>query len=102
MANRKPVPWNSYECTGYDNVADKFVACMKHEGSHSITSEDCDNLLSLQSAHATLSADNARLREALEEIAGRGPIKGYGSPFAVLLRLVGTQSIARAALAKGD
>jgi hypothetical protein len=68
MANRKPAPWNSYECTGYDNVADKFVACIKHEGSRSITSEDCDNLLSLQSAHDSLSAENAMLREALASL----------------------------------
>ena len=49
----------------------------------------------------TLSADNAMLREALEEIAERGPIDGYSAPSAILLRLVGSQSVARAALAKG-
>ena len=50
----------------------------------------------------TLSAENAMLREALEEIAERGPIDGYSAPSAILLRLVGSQSVARAALAKGE
>ena len=97
MANRKPVPWNSYECTGYDNVADKFVACMKHEGSHSITSEDCDNLLSLQSAHATLSAENAMLREAMDRIASV-----YSCKTGQHIKDECPCCIACAALAKGD
>lgn len=37
---------------------------------------------------------------ALEEISERGPVPGYGAPSALMLRLVGTQSIARAALNK--
>ena len=37
----------AYDRTGYANVADKFVTCVQREGSHSITSDDCDNLLSL-------------------------------------------------------
>lgn len=38
------------------------------------------------------------LINALEEIADRGPVPGYGSESALRLRLVATQSIARAAL----
>ncbi len=103
MANRKPVPWNSYECTGYDNVADKFVACMKHEGSHSITSEDCDNLLSLQSAHATLSAENAMLREELKHLISIFGCQNAVDPGDDLSGDCKACSvcIARAALAKG-
>lgn len=63
-----------YSRTGYSNVADKFVTCVQREGSHSITSDDCENLLALQDAHTALtsevgvlSAENARLREALDE-----------------------------------
>jgi len=48
----------AYDRTGYANVADKFVTCVQREGSHSITSDDCDNLLSLL-------AQCAALREAL-------------------------------------
>ncbi len=38
------------------------------------------------------------LLAALGEIAERAPVPGYGSAGALLLRLVGTQTIARAAL----
>ena len=48
----------AYDRTGYANVADKFVTCVQREGSQSITSDDCDNLLSLL-------AQCAALREAL-------------------------------------
>jgi hypothetical protein len=40
------------------------------------------------------------LLAALEEIATRGPVPGYDSASALRLRLVATQSIARAAIAK--
>lgn len=46
----------------------------------------------------TLLAERDKLRAALAEIAERGPVNGYGSRDAVLLRLVATQSIARDAL----
>ena len=102
MANRTQGPWKSYECTGYDNVADKFVACTKHEGSYSITSEDCDNLLSLQSAHETLSAENARLREALAKCITDHGATGYTNNVVYgRRRLDAISETARAALAKG-
>jgi len=47
---------------------------------------------------ARYNAEHA-LRKALEEIADRGPVAGYNSAGALKLRLVATQSIARAALA---
>ena len=37
----------AYDRTGYANVADKFVICVQREGSFSITTEDCRNLLAL-------------------------------------------------------
>jgi len=48
------------------NVADKFVTCVQREGSHSITSDDCDNLLSLLAQCAAL---REALRDALMSIA---------------------------------
>jgi hypothetical protein len=42
------------------------------------------------------------LLAALKEIAERGPVDGYGSADALRLRLVATQSIARAAIAKAE
>ncbi len=48
----------------------------------------------------TLRAERDKLRAALEDIAQRGPVPGYGSASALLLRLVGTQSTARAALGR--
>ena len=74
----------------------------KHTPSSTCPGHPFDPTLCVACENDALTAENTMLREALEEIAGRGPIKGYGSPSAVLLRLVGTQSIARSALAKGD
>lgn len=51
-------------------------------------------------ANARLIAAAPEMFEALQEIANRGPVDGYGSASALRLRLVGTQSIARAILAK--
>lgn len=45
---------------------------------------------------------NEELLAALKEIAERGPIDGYSSAGALRLRLVATQSIARAAIAKAE
>lgn len=45
-----------------------------------------------------LRAEVSKLRAALTEIAQRGPVEGYSSRDAILLRLVATQSIARDAL----
>lgn len=54
------------------------------------------------SADARLIAAAPALYVALEEISERGLVEGYGSPNALRLRLVATQSIARAALALVD
>lgn len=51
-------------------------------------------------ANALLLAASKGLFEALQEIAERGPVDGYNSANALRLRLVATQSIARAAIAK--
>jgi hypothetical protein len=51
-------------------------------------------------ANARLIAAAPTMMEALEEIANRGPVEGYESVAALRLRLVATQSIARAAMAK--
>jgi hypothetical protein len=48
--------------------------------------------------NAALIARIAELEAALREIAGRGPVDGHASADALRLRLVGSQSIARAAL----
>ena len=45
-----------------------------------------------------LTARIAELEAALREIAARGPVAGHASADALRLRLVGSQSIARAAL----
>lgn len=45
--------------------------------------------------------DNEMLK-ALKEIAARGPVEGYSSAGALLLRLTATQAIARAAIAKAS
>jgi len=50
-------------------------------------------------ANARLIAAAPAMLAALEDIAGRGPVPGYGSAGALLVRLAGIQSIARAALA---
>ena len=44
----------AYDRTGYANVADKFVTCVQREGSFSITTEDCRNLLALISERDAL------------------------------------------------
>ncbi len=49
--------------------------------------------------YANLEARVAQLEAALAEIAERGPVIGYSSGNALRLRLIGSQSIARAALA---
>ena len=54
MTARKRTADAAYDRTGYANVADKFVTCVQREGSHSITSDDCDNLLSLLAQCAAL------------------------------------------------
>lgn len=53
----------------------------------------------VQEANARLIAAAPVLLAALQEIAERGPVEGYGSPSALRLRLVATQSIARNAIA---
>ena len=78
------------------NVADKFVTCVQREGSHSITSDDCDNLLSLL-------AQCAALREAL-----RAMLNTYAPLAAETVVLEGEHALhsavrqARAALALAD
>ena len=85
----------AYDRTGYANVADKFVTCVQREGSHSITSDDCDNLLSLL-------AQCAALREALQIFIGAA------SAFSPALHgedykgLRDANAIARAALVLAD
>jgi len=60
----------AYDRTGYANVADKFVICVQREGSFSITTEDCRNLLALIS-------ERDALREALRNcINHAGPCAG--------------------------
>jgi len=44
----------AYDRNGYANVADKFVTCVQREGSFSITTEDCRNLLALISERDAL------------------------------------------------
>ncbi len=51
-------------------------------------------------AHAKAIGALPELVAALRDISERGPIEGYGSQSALMLRLAGTQSIARSALAK--
>jgi hypothetical protein len=51
-------------------------------------------------ANARLIAAAPELLEALREIADRGPVPGYGRADALRLRLIATQTIARAAIAK--
>lgn len=59
--------------------------------------ENQDNA-DLVAAAPALLRECDKLREALREISTRGPVEGYRSKSALMLRLVGTQSIARAAL----
>jgi hypothetical protein len=51
-------------------------------------------------ADAALIATAPELLTALREIAERGPVDGYTSAAALRLRLMGIQTIARAAIAK--
>jgi len=76
------------------NVADKFVTCVQREGSHLITSDDCDNLLSLL-------AQCAALREALRACITDEGAHCYqtGSVHAFDCRIKGINAEARAALA---
>jgi hypothetical protein len=60
--------------------------------------DDCRE--TFEASVARLKAQNAVLLEALKEISQRGPVIGYGSADALRLRLVATQSIARAAIAQ--
>ena len=87
----------AYDRTGYANVADKFVTCVQREGSHSITSDDCDNLLSLL-------AQCAALREALRACITDEGAHCYqtGSVHAFDCRIKGINAEARAALAIVD
>ena len=48
----------------------------------------------------TVDVKVEELIKVLEEIASRGPVPGYERADALRLRLVGTQSIARAAIAR--
>jgi len=85
----------AYDRTGYANVADKFVICVQREGSFSITTEDCRNLLALIS-------ERDALREALQIFIGAA------SAFSPALHgedykgLRDANAIARAALALAD
>jgi len=59
--------------------------------------QSCDD--GVIAANARLIAAAPAMLEALRDIAGRGPVPGYGSAGALLVRLAGIQSIARAAVA---
>lgn len=50
----------------------------------------------------TTTTAMSEMLKALEKIAARGPIEGYGSAGALRLRLVAMQSVARAAIAKAN
>ena len=96
MSAGKQTAEAAYDRTGYANVADKFVTCVQREGSFSITSDDCDNLLSLL-------AQCASLREAL-----RAMLNTYAPLAAETVVLEGEHALhsavrqARAALALAD
>jgi len=87
----------AYDRNGYANVADKFVTCVQREGSFSITTEDCRNLLALISECATL-------REALRACITDEGAHCYqtGSVHALDCRIKGINAEARAALALSD
>lgn len=59
---------------------------------------DTKHLAALESELARVTAQRDALRDALSEVAARGPVPGYERADAIRLRLVGSQSIARAAL----
>ena len=92
----------AYDRTGYANVADKFVICVQREGSFSITTEDCRNLLALIS-------ERDALREALELIAAHTSncieqcrAENNASLLRVHATVVSVQIMARKALAIVD
>jgi len=85
-AGHTPGPWVYQD--------DEFIVAGAWPYGSTICVLDAKN----RQANARLIAAAPAMLAALEDIAGRGPVPGYGSGDALLVRLAGIQSIARAAL----
>lgn len=73
-------------------------ACQRDRVNNPLTSREKKLIL----RNGILRAEKAELLESLRDIAERGPVEGYTSADALKLRLVLTQTIARAAIAKAE
>jgi len=91
-----PGPWQVENKRVSANEIDTWIYAPKAmDGHRHICMLDSDGRTA---ANARLIAAAPALVEALQEIAERGPVAGYESASALRLRLVGSQTIARAAL----
>ena len=92
QAKHTPGPWRAEGWRGMVvNAADGSTILAMPGGSYGAGETELN-------ANARLIAAAPAMLAALEDIAGRGPVLGYGSAGALLIRLAGIQSIARAAL----
>ena len=99
QAKHTPGPWETLPC--YYGTNRFPIGAPLGDGAHRIVGEayGIGGTEADDEANARLIAAAPVMLAALEDIAGRGPVPGYGSAGALLVRLAGIQSLARAALA---
>ena len=102
MTKHYPGPWEAHKMNDPINPAYAILGGIGGAVTLATIPRWAESYAEHSEANARLIAAAPELLAALKEIADRGPIDGYGSASALMLRLVGTQSIARAVIAKAE
>jgi len=104
QAKHTPGPWAIYTpILGGLEIRAPHVLIARFDGGETVPPEEgaanARRAVACVNACAGINPEAVpAMLAALEDIAGRGPVPGYGSAGALLVRLAGIQSMARAAL----